>query len=99
MIITCCNKLSVGPCPVIFTSRKPFNAQTLFISQQKIITLERSILLNICTVSAVFHSASVVLEGKTEPVLLHLSEQKPLTFAEEGCAFEGWTAKCKLVCN
>ncbi len=33
MIITCCNKLSVGPYPVIFTSRKPFNAQTLFISQ------------------------------------------------------------------
>ncbi len=33
MIITCCNKLSVGSCPVIFTLRKPFNAQTFFISQ------------------------------------------------------------------
>ncbi len=33
MIITCCNKPVLSLLPVTFTSRKPFNAQSLFISQ------------------------------------------------------------------
>lgn len=53
MILMCCSKLMVSPLPVTFISRKPFNAQSLFISQPEN-NNARSILLNICTISAVF---------------------------------------------